>query len=185
MKIEDVLNRVDEIDEKLNSKRYQDLIFDNVYKKKYKNTSQKYRLIAKLLNDEFSLYGISEVTIWRLLKIKNKSPELYEEIRKGECKIKSAYERLFPKTSKNSKNTSEPDKNMIIPDELGDNLSKIYAEPEFSDILRIVLKYNDYLKNWKHNFKNKPDVDALIKIGDELYKTRKLIYEIALYYDDE
>ena len=72
--------------------------------RKYKNTkkSQDYKAISKILREEMGIQGAGETTIWRLLRIKKESPELYEQIRENKISIRYAYSKLTGEEEKKS-----------------------------------------------------------------------------------
>lgn len=174
MKIEELTKRVDELYDKLENPKFKEKIYSGVLEKKYKNTSQKYRLIAKILKDDFSLYDISEITIWRLLKVKEKSPDLYKKISRGEIKIKTAYNEVFPKDSSHGK--------------FSENIYKFSRgedKIDFHDILCRAEELNEILYSWKEKKTDSISEEIILKIDGELYKTRKLLQEILKYYAEQ
>ena len=64
--------------------------------RKYKNTkkSQDYKAISRILKEEMGIQGAGETTIWRLLRIKEESPELYSQIKENKISIRNAYSKL-------------------------------------------------------------------------------------------
>ena len=72
------------------------ILKETLPERKYKNTkkSQDYKAISKILKEEMGIQGAGETTIWRLLRIKEESPELYNQIKENRISIRNAYGKL-------------------------------------------------------------------------------------------
>ena len=93
-----ILNYVEEVLDKFEKDPgYKEKILKQMLpERKYKNTkkSQDYKLISKILKDEMGIQDAGETTIWRLLQIKEKSPDLYNQIKENKISIRTAYNKL-------------------------------------------------------------------------------------------
>ena len=165
MNIKELTKEIDEITIKLGNKKYRDIISKEVISKKYNNTKQDYRIIASLLKDKYSLYGISETTIWRLLKIKDKDPAVYKEVADGKIKIKRAYNELFgvPETANK-----------------GTKIEVSAKAPAFNNLYEVLGDYLEYIKDKGKN--EQPPEKLLREIDNNLFKMRKEINSLLNYY---
>ena len=89
--MEEVLDRFDK------DPGYKERVLKEILpERKYKNTkkSQDYKAISRILKEEMGIQGAGETTIWRLLRIKEESPELYSQIKENKISIRNAYSKL-------------------------------------------------------------------------------------------
>ena len=102
-----VLEYLDEIIERFrNDESYRERILEEMLpERKYRNTknSQEYRVISRILKDEIGIQGAGQTTVWRLLKIREEAPELYEKIKENRISIRAAYNELFPEKTPKKK----------------------------------------------------------------------------------
>ena len=90
------------------------ILKETLPERKYKNTkkSQDYKAISKILKEEMGIQGAGETTIWRLLRIKEESPELYNQIKENRISIRNAYSKLTgeeEKLEKKDVSTEKPE----------------------------------------------------------------------------
>ena len=162
-----VLNYLDEILEKFeNDEEYRERILNEVMPdRKYRNTkkSQDYRMISRILKDDVGLQGVGETTVWRLLRIRKESPELYEKIRENRISIRAAYNELFPE----EKPTKKKDN--------GQSVLKTRGKLDF-DKLQGQLKYiEDELDKIADDENKQPSLKKLKQVDTQLYQIRKKI----------
>ena len=89
--MEEVLDRFDK------DPGYKERVLKEILpERKYNNTkkSQDYKAISRILKEEMGIQGAGETTIWRLLRIKEESPELYSQIKENKISIRNAYSKL-------------------------------------------------------------------------------------------
>ena len=102
-----ILNYVEEILDKFESDpNYKEKILDQMLpERKYKNTkkSQDYKAVSRILKEEMGIQEVGETTIWRLLRIKEQSPELYSQIKENKMSIRNAYSKLTGEKEKPAK----------------------------------------------------------------------------------
>ncbi len=84
--------------------------------RKYRNTkkSQDYKAISRILKEEMGIQGAGETTIWRLLRIKEESPELYSQIKENRISIRNAYSKLTGEEEKPAKKKETAEKPALI-----------------------------------------------------------------------
>lgn len=96
----ELFKRIEELERFINTDKNRYLLIKEFFPdSRIKNTKRNkdYQLICKVINKE---YAISEVSIWRILKIKEKDINTYQELKTSQDSIKQAYERLYNKESK-------------------------------------------------------------------------------------
>lgn len=168
MTIGDLLDRVDDIDDKLKNPKYRIAVSNELLNIKYKKTIQDYKIISAILKNEDDIYcGVSDITIWRLLKIKRFNPEMYERIRRGDIKIKKAYNELF-------KTNEKPHVALSV---------DFDKELNFNELLAQVSALNNTIQNWRENVKCEPSIKTLKEIDNNLFEMRKVLGKIMAYYD--
>lgn len=95
---QEIFKRIDDLQAFMKSERNKNLLFKEVFgdKKMLKTKRNKdYQLISRIINKE---YGISETTVWRLLRIKEKDLITYNKLRNSKASIKEGYENLYRNT---------------------------------------------------------------------------------------
>ena len=113
-----VLNYVEEILDKFETDpEYKERVLAQMLpERKYKNTkkSQDYKAVSRILKDEMGIQEVGETTIWRLLKIKEQSPELYNQIKENKISIRTAYSKLTGEDEKPAKKKEQSDEQSLI-----------------------------------------------------------------------
>lgn len=113
-----ILNYVEEVLDKFEQDPgYKEKILKQMLpERKYKNTkkSQDYKLISKILKDEMGIQDASETTVWRLLQIKEQSPDLYNQIKENKISIRTAYSKLTGEEESLTKKENPADKPPLI-----------------------------------------------------------------------
>ena len=113
-----ILNYVEEVLDKFEQDPgYKEKILKQMLpERKYKNTkkSQDYKLISKILKDEMGIQDASETTVWRLLQIKEQSPDLYNQIKENKISIRTAYSKLTGEEESLTKKENSADKPPLI-----------------------------------------------------------------------
>ena len=113
-----VLNYMEEILDRFEKDPgYKEKILNQILpERKYKNTkkSQDYRAVSRILKDEMGIKEAGETTIWRLLRIKEKSPELYNQIKDNKISIRNAYSKLTGEDEKPAKKKEQSDEQSLI-----------------------------------------------------------------------
>ena len=171
-----VLNYLDEILEKFeNDSEYREKLLEKMMPdRKYKNTkkSQDYRMISRILKDDVGLQGVGETTVWRLLRIRKESPELYEKIRENKISIRAAYSELFPENKTKKKETSQ-------------STLTTRGKLDFNK-LETELKYiEEELDKIADDESKQPSIKKMKRIDEQLFKIRKKIGRIITENDPE
>lgn len=174
-----IIEYIEQIQEKFESdKGYKEKILAQLLpERKYKNTkrSQEYRLISKILKDEIGLQGVGEVTIWRLLKIKEASPETYEMIKDNKISIKAAYNKLFNKEAKEQKEEPRSEQPSLTTRGSLD-FDKLEAEFEY---------ISSELDEIEKDERKQPSLKKLKEIDAQLFKLRKKIGALIIDNDPD
>jgi len=109
--VEEVLDRFDK------DPGYKERVLKKLLpERKYRNTkkSQDYKAISRILKEEMGIQGAGETTIWRLLRIKEESPELYSQIKENRISIRNAYSKLTGEEEKPAKKKETAEKPALI-----------------------------------------------------------------------
>jgi len=109
--VEEVLDRFDK------DPGYKERVLKKLLpERKYRNTkkSQDYKAISRILKEEMGIQGAGETTIWRLLRIKEESPELYSQIKENRISIRNAYSKLTGEEEKPAKKKESAEKPALI-----------------------------------------------------------------------
>lgn len=96
----DLVKYISELDEELNNERTREILYGEYLKNTGKSTrktktDKRYVVIAALTRDNFRT-NIGDTTVWRVLKVKEKSKEIFEEMAEGDIAIKEAYYKAYP-----------------------------------------------------------------------------------------
>ena len=166
--IKELLDRIDELETKLQNPEYRKVQEFQIQKnKKRKKQLDDYRIISHFLQNEYSIYGISNITIWRLLKIKHQDSSMYEKIRRGEIKVKTAYEKLF------------------VPAPQSENIQNLDFEK--IDLEKTTVFLNnlaDSLDDFKNTLKKQPSEKNIKDMDATLFRLRKILNKIFTYYEN-
>lgn len=169
MKINELTQSIDEICEKLKNKQYRNIAKSHYRQLTGKKTNQEHKLVASLIQDEYSLYDISKTTIWRLLKIKKERPDLYKKVASGELKIRTAFEMINPcKTVFQKKREPEPEPDI-----------------DLAKIQKYLIKVNEGLSTNFKDMANQPTETEIKCVSVELFNLRKTLDKIYNYYFSE
>ena len=170
---EELVKRVREIHKKLQDPNYISLIYPEILKSKRssKTNNQEYKLIAEILEGDYGGTVASNITIWRILKIQQESPELYEEVAKGNISIRTAYNELNKIQEKLIK--IDVDKNNEV------------RKFDFDILYEELQQINKSLENYKNNTKESLSIQRLKQIDAELFKARKQLGGIIIENDKE
>lgn len=170
---EELVKRVGEIHKKLQDPNYISLIYPEVLKSKRssKTNNQEYKLIAEILEGDYGGTVASNITIWRILKIQQESPELYEEVAKGNISIRTAFNELNNVQEKIIKIDADGNKEI--------------KEFNFDNLYEELQQINKSLEDYKNNTKESLSVQRLKQIDGELFKARKQIGKIIVDIDSD
>ena len=170
---EELVKRVGVIHKKLQDPNYISLIYPEVLKSKRssKTNNQEYKLIAEILEGDYGGTVASNITIWRILKIQQESPELYEEVAKGNISIRSAFNELNNVQEKLIKIDADGNKEI--------------KEFNFDNLYGELQQINKSLEDYKNNTKESLNVQRLKQIDGELFKARKQIGKIIIDIDSD
>ena len=146
--------------------------------RKYKNTkkSQDYKAISKILREEMGIQGAGETTIWRLLRIKKESPELYEQIRENKISIRYAYSKLTGEEEKKS-NKKQPADNPLSLIKKGKlDFDRLIEELEYID---------NELDKIADDESRQPTLKKMKQADAQLFKIRKKIGTMIMENDPD
>ena len=196
----DLVKYIDELDEKLNNERVREILYGEYLKNTGKNTrktktDKRYVVIAALTRDNFRT-KIGDTTVWRVLKVKEKSKELFEQMQEGDMSIKEAYYKAYPQKDESSDVTNEQTGKSANDSVISsDTISKTNESdtgctpqandgnnngwiPDFAsddDILGVIKKIHQELQqNGSNHFNNR----KLREIDGELFALRKSIVRL-------
>ena len=176
-----IINYVDEILNKFESDpSYKEKILNRMLpERKYKNTkkSQDYKLISRILKEEMGIQGVGETTIWRLLRIKEEHPEVYEQIKENRTTITSAYNKLFEKERENKTETKESN-----PDQL-DLLKK--RKLDFDKLQKELQYIEEEIDKISDDEKKQPSLKKLKQVDTQLFRLRKKIGNLITENDPD
>lgn len=166
-----IINYIDDILNKFESDpEYKEKILNRMLpERKYRNTkkSQDYKLISRILKEEMGIQGVGETTVWRLLRIKEKYPEVYEQIKENKTTITAAYNKVFEKEKTNKPKPEEKPLNQA-------NLIK-RRRLDF-DKLQEELKYiEEEIDKIADDEKKHPSLKKLKQVDTQLFRLRKKI----------
>lgn len=163
----ELVTYIDEIDEKLNDKKYHDILYAQYLKSDQRKTKadKRYKVITSLVKKNYGA-EVGETTVWRVLMIKQNSRKMFNEILKGEKGIKNTYNELFDINEK-----KEPKGERVA-----------LNVPSVENIEETLIEIEKILKENKEQFTNKK---SLLNIDSQLYKLRKTVNEIILYHEKD
>lgn len=165
MDFQTVLNRIEEIQNSLDTLEKRRMMNKEFYTGQLKGTRRQkdYQLIYKILEKEYGTSPISKVGIWRFLKIKESSPSLYQEVKEEKLSIRNAFDLLYSKKPDIQKaNIEKP------------NIEKIISE--------LSVLENDLSRN-----QIKISEKQLKELDEQIFKTRKALGKAFAnnFIDDE
>lgn len=96
----DLIKYISKLDEELNNERTREILYGEYLKNTGKSTrktktDKRYVVIAALTRDNFRT-NIGDTTVWRVLKVKEKSKGIFDEMLAGDIAIKEAYYKAYP-----------------------------------------------------------------------------------------
>ena len=145
--------------------------------RKYKNTkkSQDYRAVSRILKDEMGIKEAGETTIWRLLRIKEKSPELYNQIKDNKISIRNAYSKLTGEKEKPVKKKERPETETLTSRGKLD-FDKLIEELEYID---------SELEKISADESRQPSLKKMKQADSLLYRVRKRLGAIIVDNDSD
>ena len=160
----ELITYIDELDEKLNNKRYRDILYNEVLTSDKRRTDcdKRYKVIAELIRNNYQTQ-VGDATVWRVLRIKNESKEMFDEIKNGDIGIKTAFNKLFGVNE--NKRTGDRVK-LDVP-----NIQNI------EDTLVAIKKVLEENKDSFPNNKRLSDIDS------KLFELRKTVNKLMQYND--
>lgn len=178
----ELVKYVDELDEKLNDKKVKDILYKQYFGKR-KNTrktknDKRYQIISQLARDNFNT-SIGETTVWRILKIKNKSKKAFDEIKTGDRAIKETYNSLFGVNEAEKVKKEKPVSLKENNEEM--KIDSIFLNKE-DDIISVLKQMEISIANNKEYF---CDFQKLRELDNELFILRKLVLKTMQYHDND
>ena len=159
---EDVFDYIEELILDLKDRERRKLLVKTFCKGKAK-VNKDCAIISECL--KHSGVNYSEMTVYRILRIRKESKTLYKKIRCGEIKIKEAYNTLFPPSKKDS---------VVLPEETIENNTKINLEDMGMDDIIAVLSNIEKIYARRYE-----DIDYFVDDGcDKLYEIDMLLQKI-------
>ena len=196
----DLVKYISELDEELNNERTREILYGEYLKNTGKSTrktktDKRYVVIAALTRDNFRT-NIGDTTVWRVLKVKEKSKEIFEEMVEGDIAIKEAYYKAYPPKQDESttaaSSASNPSNSSVIqadvsPELAGSDTGNAQQEsnednkgaiPDFSsddNILDVIKGIHQELQQNPSNHLNNRN---LREIDGELFALRQAIVRL-------
>lgn len=196
----DLVKYISELDEELNNERTREILYGEYLKNTGKSTrktktDKRYVVIAALTRDNFRT-NIGDTTVWRVLKVKEKSKDIFEEMLAGNIAIKEAYYKAYPPkqdesttaaSSASNSSTSSVIQSDVSPESIGSDTRNTQQEsnednkgaiPDFSsddDILDTIKGIHQELQqNPSNHLSNR----NLREIDGELFALRQAIVRL-------
>lgn len=95
VKTEQICNKIDELLLKLENDNFKNKLIKKMAIKTGNISPQLHKLVAFYLSENYSKGNISESTIYRIIKIKEKNGSVYDQVKSGEISVKAAYNILY------------------------------------------------------------------------------------------
>lgn len=145
---------------------------------KYNKKINDYELVYKMFCDKYGQAPISKSSLWRILKIKENSKSIYDEIKGGNLAVREGYDMLFnPKITKN---------NIVDKQNTQEGHFSLDSELNFDNLYSDLKNINSLLNGFKMRDSKSPSDKLLHQIDEEVFKLRKGIGKIiADSYNDE
>lgn len=167
--IEKVENLYDELIED-KSKEYYRLLKEKYCSNKKPKISETHLITSSILSEQG--YKISETTVYRILKVRDKDLAIFEDIKNNKLKIKEAYEICFP-----PKKNDDPTKrrnvrylsmsDMIdIVESIENSINRIESDKNVCFDKKMLIKKIDILLDAIENFYARNEI--IFDIEDEL-----------------
>jgi len=174
-----VLNYIDEIlDRFKEDPGYKERLLNEMLpERKYKNTkkSQDYKLISKILKDEMGIQDAGKTTVWRLLKIREESPDLYSQIKENKISIRTAYNKLTGEDKKPAKKEKPSDKPSLVK----------RGKLDFDKLIEELDYIDDELDKIAEDESKQPSIKKMKQVDGRLFKIRKKLGSIIADNDPE
>nr|MBQ4458679.1 hypothetical protein [Clostridia bacterium] len=174
-----ILNYVEEVLDKFEQDPgYKEKILKQMLpERKYKNTkkSQDYKLISKILKEEMGIQDAGETTIWRLLKIKEESPDLYNQIKENKISIRTAYNKLTGEDERTKKKVEQTDKPSLIK----------RGKLDFDKLIEELDYIDGELDKIADDESKQPSLKKMKQVDSQLFKIRKKLGSIIADNDPE
>lgn len=144
--------------------------------RKYKNTkkSQDYLMVSKILKDEIGIQDAGKTTVWRLLKIREESPELYNQIKENKISIRTAYSKLTGEKDKPAKKEKAGQPPLIKRGKL--DFDRFIEELDYID---------SELDKIAEDESKQPSIKKMKQVDGRLFKIRKKLGSIIADNDPE
>lgn len=157
---------IDELDDKLNNKRYRDILYNNVLTSNKRKTDcdKRYKAIAELIRNNYQTQ-VGDATVWRVLRIKNESKKMFDKVKNGDIGIKTAFNELFG-----------INENKRVGDGVKLNIPNIQ---NIEDTLVTIKKVLEENKDCFPSNKRLSDIDS------KLFELRKTVNKLMQYNDTE
>ena len=145
--------------------------------RKYKNTKkgQDYKLISKILKDEMGIQDAGETTIWRLLQIKEKSPDLYNQIKENKISIRTAYNKLTGEDERPTKKEKPSDKPSLVK----------RGKLDFDKLIEELDYIDGELDKIADDESKQPSLKKMKQVDSQLFKIRKKLGSIIADNDPD
>jgi len=174
-----ILNYVEEVLDKFEKDPgYKEKILKQMLpERKYKNTkkSQDYKLISKILKDEMGIQDAGETTIWRLLQIKEKSPDLYNQIKENKISIRTAYNKLTGEDERPAKKEKPSDKPSLVK----------RGKLDFDKLIEELDYIDGELDKIADDESKQPSLKKMKQVDSQLFKIRKKLGSIIADNDPD
>lgn len=174
-----ILNYVEEVLDKFEQDPgYREKILKQMLpERKYKNTkkNQDYKLISRILKDEMGIQDAGETTIWRLLKIREESPDLYNQIKENRISIRTAYGKLTGEDKRAAKKESPSDKQFLI----------TRGKLDFDKLIKELDYINEELDKIIDDENKQPSLKKMKQVDSQLFRIRKKLGSIIADNDPE
>lgn len=171
-----LFQRIDEISDFMKSGKNRTLLMDNIFPNQRINNTKRYKdyqVIYTILADEFGDV-ISQVTVYRILKIKEASYEKYREIKNNDISIKAAYEELYRKDKK-----KKPGNKKEKPIAIDQNTNNSDIKPNITQAIKYLEILNEQLKKYEYELIREVGEKQFKELDQTLFKLRKTTLELV------
>ena len=153
------------------------ILKETLPERKYKNTkkSQDYKAISKILKEEMGIQGAGETTIWRLLRIKEESPELYNQIKENRISIRNAYSKLTGEEEKLEKKDVSTEKPELLK----------RGKLDFDKLIEELDYIDGELDKIADDERKQPSLKKMKQVDSQLFKIRKKLGSIIADNDPD
>lgn len=153
------LAELDELLSRLDNSQYKKILSKKLLKKqRHTKRNKDYELVYEIFLHRYGYPVFSKTTLWRIIVLREKYPEEYKKIIKGESSIRTAFDNLEPQN---------------------------VEEPNFKEILNSLKNSEEQLVLYKFKYRKPPNLTELRQIDNILYRLRRLMAELSMYYDDD